>query len=219
MTPNDLTWSTISMLSNDNDRWNRTGQGRLKMISFVLLIFSIILFSLVQFFICSNSATMSTSMCSGTRRSTSSTYLFTKLIAERDFRSFLVIIYRVGPKPEPCIILRVMLSNCEHTPFTIHFCWRPVRKETIQLYILLYLASEGLIVYVVIFHDLQHQKLYWSLWLSNKHISPCDHGWDLFSLFQLRTETTKYAVEAPNLTSSGQVFKNHICHKVMAYVL
>ena len=42
-----------------------TGQERLKTISFVLLIFSIILFSLVQFFICSNSATISTSMCAG----------------------------------------------------------------------------------------------------------------------------------------------------------
>jgi len=43
MTPSDLIWSTISMLSNDGDRWNRTGQGRLKTISFVLLIFNIIL--------------------------------------------------------------------------------------------------------------------------------------------------------------------------------
>jgi len=101
-----------------------------------MYIFSIILFSLVQFFICSNSPTMFTSVCSGTRRSTSSAYLLIKFQAERVFRSFLVIIYRVGPKPEPCIISRVMLSNCEHTSFTIHFCWRPVRKETIQLYIL-----------------------------------------------------------------------------------
>jgi len=40
----------------------------------------------------------------------------------------------------------------------------------------------------------------------------------LYSPFQPRNETTKYAVEAPNLTSSGQVLKDHISHKVTASV-
>jgi len=42
---------------------------------------------------------------------------------------------------------------------------------------------------------------------------------DMYLPFGPRHETTEYAVETPNLTSIGQVLKDHIGHKALASVL
>ena len=56
-------------------------------------------------------------------------------------------------------------------------------------------------------HNLELYRAYISWQVSS---SICDHGWKLGSPFWSGNETTEHAVEAPHITSSGQVSQDRL---------
>jgi len=55
-----------------------------------------------------------------TKSVVSSAYLKISFIAEIEHRSFFIIIYSVGPIPDPCTILRPLSITPESNPLILH---------------------------------------------------------------------------------------------------
>ena len=99
----------------------------------LMLRLIVILLRVAKHEIFSNSAAKSTSQHYRTRRLTSSACLQIIFMGDSILKSVFIIMYKIGPTPEPWITWHAIHRTEEQIPLTAHFCLHPMKKATIQL--------------------------------------------------------------------------------------